>query len=49
MKLSGWCSGPNGCDSQRAHGTCADRMKRGLLVCECPERGGHQTNEKAAS
>jgi len=37
MKLSGWCSGPNGCDSGRAHTTCADRIARGLLTCDCPD------------
>lgn len=48
MSVSGWCSGPNGCDSKRAHGTCEDRIKRGLLDhCDCTRDDGHPQKESA--
>lgn len=42
-RLSGWCSGPTGCNSPTDHATCADRMARGLLTfaCGCEANGGH--------
>ena len=42
-RLSGWCSGPNGCNSLADHTTCADRMARGLLTfgCGCEDWGRH--------
>lgn len=36
-RLSGWCSGPNGCNSRADHAECQDRMNTGKLTwfCEC--------------
>lgn len=42
-RLSGWCSGHDGCTSPRAHATCGDRIARGLLDgCGCQAWGGHK-------
>lgn len=38
--VSGWCSGPNGCDSRRAHKICQGRLDAELLArCGCE---GHE-------
>lgn len=44
-RLSGWCSGHDGCTSPRAHATCGERIARGLLDgCGCRAWGGHESS-----
>jgi hypothetical protein len=44
--ISGWCNGVDSCNSRRAHETCGERIRKGLLArCDCTKFGPHPKPE----
>lgn len=48
--ISGWCNGPDGCNSEGAHHTCGERIRKGLLArCDCTVYDTHPKPESLST